>query len=120
MAAKCRNGPAPASGQKSYRFIKKTLVGSRSELRHRRFCYPALQHLGALCSIFEAEHQTPVLVNRHPVDQVEPEPVAVLDRQRVVKGHQLGDEAIYSVTFVSFETARSFHGKWSESSLYVI
>ena len=64
---------------------KKAPVGSRPELRHRRFCYPALQHLGELRSIFEAEHQTPILVNRHPVDQVEPEPVAALDRQRVVK-----------------------------------
>ena len=60
---------------------KKAPVGSRPELRHRRFCYPALQHLGELRSIFEAEHQTPILVNCHPVDQVEPEPVAALDRQ---------------------------------------
>ena len=56
---------------------RKAPVWSRQELHHRRLPYSGSQHFGDLHTVFKAEHQIPILVNRHPVDQIQPKPVAV-------------------------------------------
>lgn len=77
---------------------RKAPVWSRQELHHRRLPYSGSQHFGDLHTVFKAEHQIPILVNRHPVDQIQPKPVAIVHRQRGVNGHQLGHEALHDVS----------------------
>lgn len=47
---------------------RKAPVWSRQELHLRRLPYSGSQHFGDLHTVFKAEHQIPILANRHPVD----------------------------------------------------